>query len=89
MPPSSRWAPRLGAIVRFRVDEDRTREDRPLPPPGNWKLISRNDRGLQNWWAMAIDADARAWAAAHPGDVISGCVDAAGNDLTPVNGVRF
>jgi len=85
MPPSSRWAPRIGAVVRFQ--DDGSNSDRPLPP-GNWKLISHNDRGLQNWWALAVDHDARAWAAAHPGDVISGCVDARSVDLQPIHGIR-
>lgn len=63
--------------------------DEPEPPSGTWKLISRNDRGPQHWWAMALDADAKGWATSHPGVVLSGCVDADGSQLTPVNGVRF
>jgi len=85
MPPSTRWTPRIGDVVRFR--DDRDLDDRPLPP-GNWKLISHNDRGLQNWWALAVDPDSRGWAASHPGDVISGCVDARSIDLTPTHGIR-
>jgi hypothetical protein len=88
MPPSTRWSPELGAVVRFRPHEGPTEADRPLPP-GKWKLISRNDRGPLNWWALGLDDDARAWAAAHPGDIISGCIDALGTDLTPINGIRI
>lgn len=88
MTTTSRWAPALGALVRFRERDNRPPDEAP-PPPGTWKLISRNDRGPQHWWAMAINDDARAWAAAHPGDVLSGCIDADGSHLTPVNGVRF
>jgi len=86
MPPSSRWAPRIGATVRFKTDVP-SNGDQPLPP-GNWKLISHNDRGLQNWWALAVDPDSRAWAAAHPGEVMSGCIDARSIDLCPINGIR-
>lgn len=82
---SPRWAPTLGCTVRFRS----TTEHEDELPEGTWKLISRNDRGPQNWWAMAYSDDARAWARSHPGVVLSGCVDAHGPDLLPVNGVRI
>lgn len=88
MPPSERWAPKLGAVVRFRTRPERP-ADEASPPLGNWKLISRNDRGPTHWWALAIDGDARAWAAANPSHILSGCIDAPGEELTPVNGVRF
>lgn len=89
MATTTRWTPTLGASVRFRPLSDISPADAAPPPAGIWKLISHNDRGPQNWWALAVDPDARAWAAAHPGDVISGCLDARGQDLTPVSGIRI
>jgi hypothetical protein len=71
------------AIVILRPDGD------PAPPAGKWKIIDRNDRGPQHWWVLAADDDARAWAGAHPREVISSCVDAHARDLTPVNRVRL
>jgi len=88
MTTTSRWAPTLGANVRFKTPADRAPDEEPLPS-GIWKLISRNDRGPQHWWALASDNDARAWAAVHPGVVVSGCIDADGQLLTPVNGIRI
>lgn len=85
MTTTDRWAPRLGATVRFRE----THEHEDDLPSGTWKLISRNDRGPAHWWAMAISTDARAWVLAHPGVTLSGCVDADGRDLLPVNGIRI
>ncbi len=83
-----RWRPRAGSIVRFADRDDRP-ADEPAPPPGTWKIIDRNDRGPQHWWVLALDDTAREWAAAHPGEVISRCVDAHGASLAPVHRVRF
>lgn len=83
-----RWRPTPGAVVRFTPNHDRP-DDEPAPPPGTWKIIDRNDRGPQHWWVLALDDTARAWAEAHPGLVISRCVDAHGRDLSPVNRVRL
>jgi len=82
---TSRWAPTLGATVRFRA----TVEHEDDLPPGRWKLISRNDRGPQHWWAMAADDEARSWIQFHRSLVISGCVDADGHQLVPANGIRI
>lgn len=88
MTTTSRWAPTLGATVRFRYRPDGPADEAP-PPDGKWKLISRNDRGPQHWWAMPADDDARAWLSVNHGLVISGCIDADGSDLVSSNGVRF
>lgn len=77
------WAPKPGGHVRIAADP-KAAPDVPPPPAGVWVVIDRAPEA-RTWWVQARDEDAKAWAAAHRGDVVSGCVAVAGRWLTPAS----
>lgn len=80
------WRPTRGARVRIRP-RPHAPDDEPPPPAGVWYVIDRGPQPM-TWWVKAVDLEAQAWAAAHPGDITSGCWLASGKHLDPFNRAR-
>lgn len=80
----------MGALrqgMRVRIHRNPNAPPGEIPPPGVWMVLAHSPGGATHWWLHASDEEARAWAAAHPREVTSGCIDQPGNRLVPVNTV--